>query len=332
MRPPNVVGQRLELSLAALGQRRRPAPGATSGRCRRLGRPGQTALDGAPLGGDDLVQLLADVGQHVVQLVARQQLLARLGQPAQQSFEAAHPSKRPGSPRMPRSSSRASAASGPTRPAGRPTARPARRRRSGRRGAGGRPSGRSDTAPTARCGRRVARSSDRVRQLMPALAPVAGAAADRSLLSRRLRCRPSSTNSTADATAAGDAVGAQRAHGLGQARASRASSARSRPTEPARRSRRTSPTSKASTTSSSSSMSTSRSKTLWMARVEQPVDDALLGRLVAERLELDLAGGRGDERGQVADARRRLRLAQADRALDRAGAERSRGWRCSPER
>jgi hypothetical protein len=43
---------------------------------------------------------------------------------------------------------------------------------------------------------------------------------------------------------------------------------------------------------------------------QQPIDDALLRRIVTQRLELHLARGRGDDRAQVADARRCGRLAQ----------------------
>ena len=43
------------------------------------------------------------------------------------------------------------------------------------------------------------------------------------------------------------------------------------------------------------------------------LDHAVLARLVAERLELDLARGRGHDRRKVADARRGRRLVRAAR-------------------
>ncbi len=55
---------------------------------------------------------------------------------------------------------------------------------------------------------------------------------------------------------------------------------------------------------------------------EELLDDAVLSLLIAQRLELDLPGCRGDDRGQVADPRRGGCLAQANGALERHGGER----------
>ena len=52
---------------------------------------------------------------------------------------------------------------------------------------------------------------------------------------------------------------------------------------------------------------------------DQPLDDPLLGRLVADRLQLDLADRRGDDRAQVGDARRGHGLAEPDGAAQRRG-------------
>ena len=54
---------------------------------------------------------------------------------------------------------------------------------------------------------------------------------------------------------------------------------------------------------------------------DEPLDDPVLGRLVARRLELDLADGRGDDGAQVRHARRADRLAEADRPLERGRLE-----------
>ena len=54
---------------------------------------------------------------------------------------------------------------------------------------------------------------------------------------------------------------------------------------------------------------------------DQPLDDPLLGSVVADRLELDLADGAGDDRAEVADARRGHGLAQPDRPSERGGLE-----------
>ena len=50
---------------------------------------------------------------------------------------------------------------------------------------------------------------------------------------------------------------------------------------------------------------------------DQPLDDPLLGRVIADGLQLDLADGRGDHRTEVRDARGAERLAEADSPLER---------------
>ena len=54
---------------------------------------------------------------------------------------------------------------------------------------------------------------------------------------------------------------------------------------------------------------------------DEPLDDALLGRLVADRFQLDLADRRGDDRAQVRDARRGDRLSQPDGSPKGGGLE-----------
>ena len=54
---------------------------------------------------------------------------------------------------------------------------------------------------------------------------------------------------------------------------------------------------------------------------DEPLDDPLLGRLLACRLELDLAGRRGDHGTEIGHPRRRQLLAEPDRALESRGAD-----------
>ena len=64
---------------------------------------------------DDVVELLADIGQDVVQLVARKQLVALLGEPLAGARSGRRSAARRRSPRMPRASSRARPPTDPTR-------------------------------------------------------------------------------------------------------------------------------------------------------------------------------------------------------------------------
>ena len=91
IRPPTSRGR------ASSWSSRRAAGVAEHRAERRVGRssrPGgggglvQAALDAGPLLGDDLVELLADVGQHVAELVALLELLAPAAEPLAQVLEA----------------------------------------------------------------------------------------------------------------------------------------------------------------------------------------------------------------------------------------------------
>ena len=109
----DVARQRVELVDPAGGrvaEHRPEAPGPTasaSGGCRRLVEP---ALDPGPLLGDDLVELLADVGEDVAQLVALLELLAPAAEPLAELVRARRGRGGSGrSVRQPRSISRRSA-------------------------------------------------------------------------------------------------------------------------------------------------------------------------------------------------------------------------------
>ena len=154
----------------------------------------------------------------------------------------------------------------------------------------------------------------------------------RSLLSRRCRCRPSSRNSTAEATTAGDSAPPGRRRGSRRTAApgpaSRASSGRTRATACASPVSSTRPSSNAWTTSSSRRSASAPIERCEQRLGDQPLDDPLLGRLVAGRLELDLAGRRGDDRAEVADTRGAAVGSPSRTArLSAAASQRSRGWR-----
>jgi hypothetical protein len=54
---------------------------------------------------------------------------------------------------------------------------------------------------------------------------------------------------------------------------------------------------------------------------DEPLDDPRLGAVVADRLELDLAARRRDDRGEVGDPGRPDGLAEPDGPLERRGLE-----------
>ena len=115
----------------------------------------------------------------------------------------------------------------------------------------------------------------------------------RSLFSRRLRCRPSSTNSTPLATPAGDSPTsrrptARRSSGISLTSCSWADDGVVSPTSA------WAPASKRSISGTSSERAKWRLKTFDHRALHELLDDLLLARLVAQRLELDLASRRGD--------------------------------------
>ena len=148
----------------------------------------------------------------------------------------------------------------------------------------------------------------------------------RSLLSRRARCSPSSRNSTADATTAGSSEPSVTSYAPsrstaidspGISRIQRHVLARRRAIAGLHR--------EPVLERLDDTFQILDRDVPVERRVErlgdEPLDDPLLGRLVAGRLELDLADRRGDDRAEVGHAGRRDRLAESDGALERGGLE-----------
>ena len=304
--------------------------------CRGVVEP---ALDAGPLLGDDLVELAPDVAEDVVEPVALEHLLASPLEPLHQVAQAGHVAagrvaRAPATLHQPSEG----LGRGRPRPSRRRRARRGSRRRRGRRRAGCRP--RPSSGPPGRArrprspprrgrwpGTRCDPAPDRA-DPGSTRSPVVDRPAGHAVLvepPREVEALEQELDGRCDDRGLLGAVGhVERAEPRGPsppARAPRASSAtysRDGVRSPVSTVK---PSSNASTTPSRSSSETCRLNVVWSALVMSRSTIRSSGASSPTDLELDLADRRGDDRAEVGDARRRDRLAEPDRPLERGRLE-----------